>query len=139
MQDPADPRPPKIDPYTLAMGRKLRKPRPAQAARLVALRKDAGLSQAELARLVGEPQANIAFWERTDKPPRSDVLPKLADALGVRIEDLLDIHAPPVRRPSPAGQIQRTFEEVRKLPRSQQRKILETVVALVEQYKRKAS
>jgi len=139
MQDPADRHDPKIDPYTLAMGRKLRKPRPAQAARLVALRKAAGLSQAELARLVGVPQANIAFWERTDKPPRSDVLPKLADVLGARIEDLLDIHAPPVRRQSPGGQIQRTFEELRKLPRSQQRKILETVHALVEQYKRKAS
>jgi hypothetical protein len=35
--------------------------------------------------------------------------------------------------------VQRTFDEVRKLPRKQQRKIIETVQALVEQYKRKAS
>jgi hypothetical protein len=34
---------------------------------------------------------------------------------------------------------QRTFEAVTKLPRKQQRKVLEMVQALVEQYKRKAS
>src|SRR5690349_14870739 len=106
------------------MARKLKKPRPAQAARLVALRKAAGLSQAELARLVDEPQANVAYWERTEKPPRSDVLPKLADVLGVRIEELLDVQAPPTRR-APAGQVRRLFEEVQKLPRRQQQKVLD--------------
>jgi hypothetical protein len=35
--------------------------------------------------------------------------------------------------------LQRTFEEVTKLPRKQQRKVIEMVQALVEQYKRKAS
>jgi transcriptional regulator with XRE-family HTH domain len=119
------------------MARKLKKPRPAQAARLVALRKAAGLSQAELARLVDEPQANIAYWERTEKPPRSDVLPKLADVLGVRIEELLDVQAPPARR-APAGQARRLFEEVQKLPRRQQQKVLDVVSAIVEQFKRKA-
>jgi transcriptional regulator with XRE-family HTH domain len=121
------------------MGRKLKKPRPPQAARLVALRKAAGFSQAELARLVGEPQANIAFWERTEKPPRSDVLTKLADVLGVRIEELLDVHAPLARRAPPAGQARRIFEEVQKLPRRQQQKVLDVVSAIVEQFKRKAS
>lgn len=76
---------PKNDPYSPPMGRKLRKPRPTQGARLLALRNAAGLSQTELARLVGETQANISFWERTDKPPRSDVLPKLAKVLGVSL------------------------------------------------------
>ena len=55
--------------------------------RLAALRKDAGLSQYELARYVGVPQANIAFWERSEKPLRSDVLSKMAQALGVTLED----------------------------------------------------
>lgn len=128
-----------LGPYTQHMGRKLKKARPPQAARLVALRKAAGLSQAELARLVGEPQANIAFWERTEKPPRSDVLPKLADVLGVRIEELLDVHAPTGRRTLPAGQARRLFEEVQKLPRRQQQKVLDVVSAIVEQFKRKAS
>ena len=130
---------PDLRSYTLGMGRKLTKTRPPQAARLVALRKAAGLSQAELARLIGEPQANIAFWERTEKPPRSDVLPKLADVLGVRIEELLDVQAPAGRRAPAASQARRLFEEVQKLPRRQQQKVLDVVSAIVEQFKRKAS
>ena len=122
------------------MGRPLSKPRPRQGARLVQLRRAAGFSQAELAKLVGESQANIAFWERSAKPPRSDVLPKLAKVLRVRVEDLLtDEHAALPQHPGPVGQIQRIFEEVRKLPRRQQLKVVEVVAALVDQYRRKAS
>jgi transcriptional regulator with XRE-family HTH domain len=133
-------------PYTLLVPRKPKKlrPRPAQGARLLAFRKAAALTQAELAELVGETQANISFWERTDKPPRSDVLPKLAKVLGVRIEDILGeaaaTAAPPLAAgPGPVGEVQRTFEEVRRLPRRQQRKVVEIVTALLEQYRRKAS
>src|SRR5688572_14059007 len=45
------------------MPRKSTKTRPQQGMRLAELRKDAGLSQYELARC-RLPQANIAFWER---------------------------------------------------------------------------
>jgi transcriptional regulator with XRE-family HTH domain len=114
--------------------------RPAQGARLLALRRAVGITQIELAAYLGVPQANITFWEWSDKPPRSDVLPKLAEALGVDVKALLEIDAKP-QRPSarPPGKLRRAFEEVQKLPRRQQDKIVETVEALVEQYKRKAS
>jgi transcriptional regulator with XRE-family HTH domain len=105
----------------------------------VQLRKAAGLSQAEPAELVGESQANIAFWERSAKPPRSDVFPKLARVLRVRVEDLLGDGGGLPAHPGPVGQIQRIFEEVRKLPRRQQQKVVEVVAALVDQYRRKAS
>jgi transcriptional regulator with XRE-family HTH domain len=119
------------------MGRPLSKPRPKQGARLVQLRRDA--AQTELAGLVGEPQVNITFWERSTKPPRSDVLPKLARVLKVRVEDLLDIDAPLQRRSGPVGRVAQVFDEVRKLPRRQQEKVADVVAALVEQYRRKAS
>jgi transcriptional regulator with XRE-family HTH domain len=64
------------------MPRSLTKPRPPQGAHLAALRQAAGLSQSALATRVGESQQNIAFWEQSDKPPRSDVLPRLARVLG---------------------------------------------------------
>lgn len=105
------------------------------------MRKAAGLTQIELAKFLDVPQANIAFWEWSDKPPRSDLLPKMAKAFSVRLEALLVATAaqPIARRKGPIGEVQRTFEEVTKLPRKQQRKVLEMVQALVEQYKRKAS
>ena len=108
---------------------------------MLALRKAAGLTQVELAAFLGVPQGTIALWEWSDKLPRSDILPKMAKALGVRIEQLLaqNYAKPLAKNPGPIGEVQRTFEEVRRLPRKQQRKVLETVTALVEQYKRRAS
>ena len=129
-----------IRPYNSGMARPSSKPRPKQGSRLAALRKAASLSQTELAKAISVSQQTVAYWETSAVPPRSDVLPKMAKALGVRVEDILgDGPINAVRQPGPVGEVQRTFDEVRKLPRKQQRKIVETVQALVEQYKRKAS
>jgi hypothetical protein len=87
------------------------------------------------------PQANIAFWEWSNNPPRSDLLPKMAKALAVSVEDLLVTtrsDAALATRPGPVGEVQRAFEEVRSLPRKQQRKVVEFVFAFVHEYKRKA-
>lgn len=124
--------------YTAGMARTLQRQRPKQGARLAALRRAAGLTQTELAQLVGESQQNIAFWEQSERPPRSNVLPKLAKVLGVKIEQILEGRLPETRRAGPAGKVQKIFEEVSTLPRRQQERIIETVSALVEQYKRRA-
>jgi transcriptional regulator with XRE-family HTH domain len=116
------------------------KPRPKQAAHLLALRKQAGLTQHELARAVGVPQTTIAHWEWSASPPRADVLPRLATALGVSVEDILAA-AQPARlapRPGPVSEVQRAFERVRGLPRTQQRKIVETVHALIDRFEKSA-
>ncbi len=125
-----------MHPYYSGVPRHLAKPRPKQAARLVALRKAAGLSQAELAKLVRVSPKTIGFWETSAVPPRSDVLPLLAQALGVRVENILGDHPVEQRRPGPVGKLQRVFDEVSKLPRRQQDKILEFLSPIVEQYKR---
>jgi transcriptional regulator with XRE-family HTH domain len=107
--------------------------------RLAELRRAANLSQAALARLIGESQQNVAFREQSDKPPRSDVLPKLARVLGVSVEQILDVKTSIERRNGPVGKVRKLFEEVSELPRRQQEKVAEFVSALVEQYKRRAS
>jgi len=136
--------PSEISPYTAGVSRKPnahKGQRPQQGARLLALRKAAGLTQIELAKFLRVPHANIAFWEWSDKPPRSDVLPQMAKALGVHVEELLAPSSDKTiaKHSGPVGEVQRAFELVRKLPRSQQRRIIETVHALVDQFKRKAS
>jgi transcriptional regulator with XRE-family HTH domain len=124
-----------------AMPRKSTKPKPPQGLRLAELRKDAGLSQYELADYVGVPQANIAFWERSEKPPRSEVLPKMAEALGVSVEDLLIVGAGKAATKKeaksngrPAGKVREVFDRVSKLPRRQQEHIVNWVSAYVSQY-----
>ena len=138
------PVPPSEDcPYTLGVARHPRPSkglRPKQGAHLLALRQAAGLTQTALAKFIGVPQPTIAFWEWSEKPPRSDVLPKLAKALRVSLDALIVTGGKTLAvRPGPVGDVQKVFEEVRKLPRRQQRKVIEFVSAIVEQYRRKAS
>jgi len=90
--------------------------------------------------LAGVPQPTIAFWEWSEVPPRSELLPKMAKVLRTRMEDLIaDDKLKAIEKQRPISEAQRLFDEVRKLPRKQQRKVLEMVAALVERYKQKES
>jgi transcriptional regulator with XRE-family HTH domain len=102
------------------------------------LRLNAGLSQDELAEKTGVPQQTIAFWERSGKTPRSEVLSQLAEALGVGIEALLmegNGAAAMMKQGGPDGKLRKVFEEASSLPRRQQEKIMEFVSAFINQYK----
>ncbi|MBL8194617.1 MAG: helix-turn-helix transcriptional regulator [Blastocatellia bacterium] len=95
------------------------------------------MSQYELADLVGVRQSNINFWEHSDKPPRSEVIPRLAEVLEVSVAELLD--ATPAEtiinnRVGPVGKVRKVFEKVGKLPRNQQEKIVEVVEVFLSQY-----
>lgn len=120
--------------YTAGMGRRLTRARPKQGERLASLRVKAGLSQAELAKLIGVQQQTVAFWELSDKPPRSDVLINLAKVLGVRLEDLLTGETLRLQPSGPAGKVRKLFEHVSRLPKRQQEKVVEFVSAFVEKY-----
>lgn len=128
-----------MHPYNPGMPRRLERPRPKQAARLVALRKAAGLSQADLAKLVRVSPKTIGFWETSPISPRSDVLPRLASALGVRVEDILGDQPVEQRRPGPVGKLQRVFEQAVSLPRRQQDLVARFVATLIAEQQRKAS
>ncbi len=115
--------------------RKLSTPRPAQGAKLLALRQAAGLSQTVLAKTLSVPQTTIALWERSEKPPRSDVLPKMAKVLGVEVNDLIVSPSSDSKGTPPVGRLQTTIAELRQLPRRQQERILDVIAALVQQSK----
>ena len=95
------------------------------------LREAAGLTQQQLADQIGVDQSNIAFWERWGKAPRGEVLPKMAQALGVTVDELLGV-APPKRRVA-KGQLQEVFQEASRLPRRQQRRLAEFVRVFIAQ------
>jgi transcriptional regulator with XRE-family HTH domain len=128
---------PQSDAYNRDVARPRTKPRAKQGRHLAELRKAAGLSQTEMAEVLEVPQSNIAFWEQSDKPPRSDLLPKMADTLGVTVAELLNINGEMTiakRSSRPPGKVRKVFEDVSKLPRRQQEHIVRVVSALVMQY-----
>ena len=121
-------------PYNAAAMRKsdLSRERPPLAQRLVELRQQAGLTQTELAAAVGVAVSNIAFWELKGTPPRGEVLPALAKALGVSVDAILGV-APTRAKPAAKGRLQLAFDSAAKLPRRQQAKVAEFVEAFVAQ------
>ena len=109
------------------IGRPTQRERPPYGQHLAALREFAGLTQVQLAGKLGVLQSNIAFWERSEKPPRGDVLVPLASALGVSVDGLLGTQTPKTRRPAAKGRLQEVFEATGRLPRRQQEKIIEVI------------
>jgi len=114
--------------------RTCKKDRPPLARRLTELRQAAGLTQMQLAEKVGVHHSSIAFWELSGTPPRGEVLPNLAEALGVSIDTLLGVTPPKPKRQAAKGRLQRVFENAAKLPRRQQDKVAEFVEAFVAQH-----
>jgi transcriptional regulator with XRE-family HTH domain len=56
------------------------------ASQLAAQRRARGLSQQELAALVGTTQSAVARMERGDRPPKIDTLLRIANALDCELE-----------------------------------------------------
>jgi transcriptional regulator with XRE-family HTH domain len=123
---------------SVRMGRPAQHPRPAYGQHLAELREAAGLTQQQLADKLGVPQSNITFWERSEKPPRGEVLSKLAHAVSVSVDVLLGVTPPKPKRQAAKGRLQQVFESAGKLPRRQQEKIVEVVEAMVEKHSKTA-
>jgi len=94
--------------------------RPEIGKRLVELRTKAGLSQAQLAKAAGVPQRTIANYETIANYIPSSVLPALADALGVTIEEIVGLPVPKGGRRGPKSRLEKQIEELNRLPKSEQ-------------------
>lgn len=101
----------------------------------IALRRKAhDLTQAELGELVGVTQQQIASFEIGRRRMPISILPLLAKALNVSIEELLGEQPKPSKR-GPPPKLQKQLERVQALPKAQQRaiaKVLEAVLAAHE-------
>ncbi len=97
------------------------------------LRQTAGISQRELARLIGQDSSNVSFWERTGRLPRSELLAPIAKALGVTVQELLG-QPRDKRVATPAGKLGSAFQQAQRLPRRQQEKLAEFVRVFIAQH-----
>ncbi len=113
-------------------GRPAKTERTAFGAHIHMLREAAGLSQQQVANQLGISQPAYALWERKDVAVRIEQLRKLADVLGTPVDKLVNFTAGTKRRGGPQGRALRTFEEVSKQTRTQQKKILDVVDALLK-------
>jgi len=116
----------------MQIGRPSKRPRTAFGERLFAARAAAGLSQAEVAEKLGITQTAFADWERHPTALRPDQIERLTEILKISVEDLFTSNGRSKERAGPVGRARRAFEQVSKLPRSQQQHILKVVEAFVQ-------
>ena len=93
-------------------------------------RQRVGLSQAQLADKVGVDRRVVAHWERRSVTLKPEQMIALSAALGVTTDALLGLK--PVKASGPTGRVRQVFEQVSRLPRKQQAKVVEFVEAFVE-------
>jgi transcriptional regulator with XRE-family HTH domain len=121
------------DTYYSGMSKAGRPPKSKRSAfgeRLQFLREEANLTQREVAAALGISQPSYAAWENRDVGLTLDQLRKLADILGVDIEEFL-AHDQKPKRTGPVGRARKTFETISALPRSRQKQILDVVEILL--------
>lgn len=100
--------------------------------RVATLRKEQGLTQAQLAELLGMSQQMVALYELGRRRIPLDLLPECARLLGVSIEGLFGANPPSARR-GPTPKLQQQLERINRLPRSQQRFVMKMIDAVLTQ------
>ncbi len=102
--------------------------------RLARLRKEAGYSQRSLADEIGISNRMVAYYEaQTDHPP-AHLLPTIADALGISIDQLLGRSPVPKRKAPQNERLMRQLRQVEKLPARARQSVLEHIDALTTKY-----
>ena len=121
-------------PYAADMqaGRPSKHPRTAFGERLLAARLTAGLSQSQVAEQLGITQTSYADWERHPVALRPDQIEQITGILNVTVEQLYGPDpSAKARRGGPIGKARQLFEQVSRLPRSQQQHVLRVVEDLL--------
>lgn len=135
---PATPDPPAFrayDPEVMAAKKKAAHPEPESfGRRLARIRKEAGYSQRSLAAELGVSYRVIAYYEAQTEHPPTHLLPAIADALSLSVDQLLG-RAPVSKRKAPQNErLLRQLRQVEKLPPRARQSVIEHIEGLVAKY-----
>ena len=100
--------------------------------RVADLRKEVGMTQAQLAEVLDMSQQLVAAYETGSRKIPASMLPTLAKLFAVPLEQLLGIEKQPAKR-GPASVLQRQIEQIGLMPRNKQKFITEMLDALIKQ------
>jgi transcriptional regulator with XRE-family HTH domain len=109
--------------------------------RLASLRKAAGFTQIELAAELGVSQRMVAYYESPAATPPANLLPQIAAALGVTIDELFGVDAKRrLVKQDGDSRLRRRLLAIEKLDVAEKRQVLQVIDAFIErgQLKRKA-
>jgi transcriptional regulator with XRE-family HTH domain len=109
-------------------------------ARLAALRKAAGITQTAFAHEIGISQRMMAYYEGPTAHPPANLLPAMAQALGVSVDTLLGVETSKRRAKATDTRLHRRLQQIEGLEPAEKRQVLQLIDAFIErgQLKRKA-
>ena len=115
---------------------------PPFGQRLAEARRAKGLTQTELGELLAMSRERVDYYERRAKNPALEVVQTCAKVLGVPVSQLVGEGEPlsPKKKTGPVSQLERKFQEVKRLPKKKQEFILQFLDTILEsnQQKQKA-
>ena len=105
------------------------------AQRLVRLRKERGLTQAQMAKRLGVSQPVVSDYERGGLRLHGELILRVAEILDVSANELLglDTKAAPKKR-GPQSQLEKQMAAIASLPRKEQQQLLAVVEAFISQH-----
>jgi transcriptional regulator with XRE-family HTH domain len=98
--------------------------------RIAERRKALGLTQTDLAQTLGVAQQTMAHYEGGTARIAVAMLPIVAKALSISLEELIEGHTASRSKRGPASKLQQQFEQVSRLPRAKQQ-FLSNMIATV--------
>ncbi len=104
----------------------------ALGERVAQLRKEQGLTQVQLAGTLMLSQQLVAAYEGGQRCVPADVLPRMATALGVSMEELVGADTKLAKR-GPTPKLQRQLEHITRLPKIKQRFVIEMIDTVLNQ------
>ena|SRR5215469_1616220 len=104
----------------------------ALGQRVAAARKASSITQVQLAETLGIAQQTLAHYELGRLRIAVAMLPPLAKALGVTVEELMGEETPPAKR-GPAPKLLQQIERIQRLPRAKQRLVLQMLDGVLAQ------
>jgi transcriptional regulator with XRE-family HTH domain len=107
-------------------------------ARLKKLRLERGFTQQELANEINVSQRVIVYYERETNHPPSDLLPSIARALDVTVDELLGLTAAKKKKASPSSlspRLERRLQQIESLNSKNKRQLLQIIDTFIEREK----
>ena len=105
-------------------------------SRIAQLRKEAHLTQVQLAQTLDVAQPTLNAYELGQRRVPVSALPALAKALGVTLETLMGEADAGARKRGPAPKLQQHMERITQLPKPQQRFVMQVLESVLAQASR---
>jgi transcriptional regulator with XRE-family HTH domain len=104
--------------------------------RITAARKAQGLTQVQLAEILGIAQQTLAHYEGGKLRVAVALLPPLAQTLGVSVEELVGTPSKRAGKRGPTPKLQQQIERLSDLPQAKQRLVMEMLEGVLMQASR---